>query len=407
MTVAGLERGAAWLVLAFLLVGANLIGNLSAYAYAVVLLAMLPVLLWDGTMRARMWRPAALLYALAFLLLLLAFALSARQVSDLQYAGNFVFFLLFIPAVALLSSNAGVRASEQFAWLALIGAAAALGVGFYEVHIQGLRRAVGFVNLTNPFAMMSVMLGFLSLIGVFARKDLLRWAFLLGPIFGGGAAILAGTRAAMVMMACLSVLFVLYSAFTLKGRERNIVFAGTALLLLAAIAGTAFFASNLRAFSAFETLARFFGQGEAIDTSTEIRLNLYYGGLRAFLDSPIFGHGWWRHVEAAHPYMTDYVREHTQLWSHLHNDYINFAALAGVMGLASYVIYMSVPVVGAAKAPRDSQYAPRLFGGLVLATCYAVFGLFDVSFSMEILLGFGPICAAALLGFCVDEPPGS
>src|SRR5690606_11137359 len=119
MTVAGFERGAAWLVLAFLLVGANLIGNLSAYAYAVVLLAMMPVLLWDGTMRARMWRPAALLYALAFLLLLLAFALSARQVSDLQYAGNFVFFLLFIPAVALLSSNAGVRDSEQFAWLAL------------------------------------------------------------------------------------------------------------------------------------------------------------------------------------------------------------------------------------------------------------------------------------------------
>ncbi len=40
----------------------------------------------------------------------------------------------------------------------------------------------------------------------------------------------------------------------------------------------------------------------------------------------------------------------------------------------------------------------------MLALCYAIFGMFDTSFSMEVLLGFGPVCAAALLGFCVDVP---
>ena len=80
------------------------------------------------------------------------------------------------------------------------------------------------------------------------------------------------------------------------------------------------------------------------------------------------------------------------------------AALAGVMGLGAYFLYMAIPVVGAIRSIRDSQYVPRLFGACVVASCYAIFGLFDTSFSMELLLGFGPVCTALLLGFCVDQP---
>jgi O-antigen ligase len=396
------ERWAAWLVLVFLLPLADLIGNLAAYGYAVVLILMLPVLLRDKTMRRRMWRPASLAYLAAFLLLLLAFALSAQVPSDVQYAGNFVFFLLFVPAVALLSANRGPRASEQFAWLALIGAALAFGWSLYEFYVIGKDRVVGFVNLTNPFAMMAVMLGFLAVTGFFARQDKLRLLFLAGPVLGGIAALLAGTRAAVVMAVCLAALFVIFAAIVLPKRERLVVLgAGLAALVLAGL-GMLVFSKQVRALSAFQTMAMYFGQGTFVDHSTQVRVELYTGGIQAFLDSPVFGHGWWRHVEAAHPYMSEMARLHTQRWSHLHNDYINFGALAGVMGLAAYFIYMATPVVGAWRGPKDSQYHPRLFAALVLAGCYAIFGLFDTSFSMEILLGFGPICAAALLGFCVD-----
>lgn len=44
-------------------------------------------------------------------------------------------------------------------------------VAIYEVTILGRTRVVGFINLTNPFAMMAVMLGFLSLIGFWAFSD--------------------------------------------------------------------------------------------------------------------------------------------------------------------------------------------------------------------------------------------
>lgn len=399
-----LEKLAAWAVLGLLLIGADLIGNLSAYGYSIILLASLPLMLTSRDRRSRMMRLESVSYLLAFLLLLAAFVLSAQAASDVRYAGNFLFFLMFMPAVSLLGANAGPRSSLIFASLALLGVACALVWAIYEVNILGEARVVGFVNLTNPYAMAAVMLGFLATMGFFAGRGTSRFMFLLGPVLATGTALLAGTRSAVVMLAGLGVLFLAFWIWTLKGRSRFLA-AGVVLVgLILAIAVSVVFADDLRALSAFNTIAVFFGQGEAIDYSTEIRLNLYYGGLQAFLESPIFGHGWWHHVEAARPYMSPQVQADTVRWSHLHNDYVNFAALAGVMGLLAYLLYMVTPIISATRSPRDSQYLPRLYGAAVLALCYAIFGMFDTSFSMEVLLGFGPVCAAALLGFCVDGP---
>lgn len=91
-------------------------------------------------------------------------------------------------------------------------------------------------------------------------------------------------------------------------------------------------------------------------------------------------------------------------WSHLHNDYINFAAMAGVLGLLSYVIYLLVPIAATWGAPRDSQYHERLYAGVVIATCYAIYGIFGSAFAAEMLLCFGPVCTAVLAGFCADAP---
>ncbi|WIY52912.1 O-antigen ligase family protein [Devosia sp. YIM 151766] len=402
--VRNLERGAAWIALGALLIGANLIGNLSAYLYAATLVFILPALLTDNAARQHMWRPESAAYLLAFLLLLVAFALSAQDLSDMQYIGNFIFFLMFIPAIATFSTVARPQASFLFAAFALAGAAVSLAVAIYEVRVLGIGRAVGFLNLTNPFAMASVMLGFLSLMGLFARKGVWRFLFLLGPVFAAGATTLAGTRNAMVMMAFLVVLSAGFWAAMLQGRHRFYFLAACAALGATLVALVALLSGQVRALSAFQALATFANQGQAIDFSTEIRLNLYYGGLRAFLESPIYGHGWWHHVEAARPYMSELVQQNTVRWSHLHNDYVNFSALAGILGLGAYLLYMAIPVAGAIKSVRDNQYVPRLFGACVIASCYAVFGLFDTSFSMELLLGFGPVCTAALLGFCVDQP---
>ena len=402
--VGRIERLAAGLVLVLLLVATNAIGNLSTYGSGVLLLLTLPLLLSSPEMRRRMARSESVAYGAAFLLLALAFALSADTPSDVAYATNFVWFLMFIPAVALLSVHAGPRATQYFGTLTLIGSAVSAAVGYYEAEILGIGRAVGFANLTNPFAMAGVMLGFLALTGFFARKDQWRYLYLLGPIMALGTAVFTGTRGAMVMIAVLSLAAFGFWVLSFRGRQRLFaLLAGLALAGLTVAVGS-FSGLQGRALSAFHAIAAYFGHGEAVDLSTEIRLNFYFGGIQAFLESPIFGHGNGDQFEAARRFMSQAVNEAMPNTTHLHNDYVNFAALAGVMGLAAYGLYMLIPVFGAVRSVRDSQYMPRLYGAVVVCLCYATFGLFDTSFAMELLLGFGPICTAALLGFCVDAP---
>lgn len=79
-----LEKLAAWAVLGLLLIGADLIGNLSAYGYSIILLASLPLMLTSRDRRSRMMRLESVSYLLAFLLLLTAFVLSAQAASDVQ-----------------------------------------------------------------------------------------------------------------------------------------------------------------------------------------------------------------------------------------------------------------------------------------------------------------------------------
>lgn len=397
-------EAAAWLVLGLVFVGADLIGNLSAYGYAAIICAALPIIFMDRTLRPRMFSLESALYAASFLLLVTAFAFSAKTPSDMQYAGNFLFFLMFAPAVALFATIRGPGASTILARLALLGAAVSLGWALYEVHILGVGRVVGFINLTNPYAMAAVMLGFLATVGFFSECRSHRFIFLLGPILATGTAILAGTRSAIVMIAALGLIFIAFWLWSLKGKARLIAGTLSAVVVVLGCVALLTQGDSFRALSAFSTIGVFFGQGTAADFSTEIRLNLYYGGLMAFLDSPIFGHGWWHHVEAARPYMSEIVQQNTVKWSHLHNDYVNFAALAGVMGLVAYFLYMTTPIIGAARSARDNQFVPRLYAACIVGTSYAVFGLFDTSFSMEVLLGFGPVCTAAILGFCVDAP---
>jgi O-antigen ligase len=396
---------ATWMVLVSLLVLANLIGNASPYIYLVVLVIAWPFLFMDAAARHAMNRWESYAYLAAFLFMLIGFTFAAGGWEHFENVGNFLPYLLFIPAVGLFDRSARPSNTLIIATLALIGAIAAVGTAVFDVHIMGHRRAVGLVNTTNPFAMVSVMLGFLSLMGFWAIRDWRRYLFFIGPIVATYAVVLAGTRAAILIVMALGVLFAIFVGVKLSRRGRLALVGAGVLAVVAGGAAIVALGADTRAFRAIESIYLFFAEGQAIDRSVAIRLELYRGGIMAFHDSPIFGHGWRHHVEAARPYMMDEsIAEHVARWSHLHNDYINFAALAGIFGLASYFIYLLVPIVATWKAERDSQYHARLYGGFVVSICYAIYGVFGSAFAAELLLCFGVVCTAVLVGFCKDRP---
>lgn len=398
---------ATWTVLVALFTLANLFGNASPYIYLAVLIAAWPFLLLDGATRGYMNRWESYAYLIAFLGLLVAFTFAAGGWEHFNNVGNFLPFLLFIPAIGLMRRSAGRGHTTVVAVLALIGSIISLGMALYDVNISGLRRAVGWVNTTNPFAVMCIMLGFLSLMGFWACRDWRRHVFFLGPLVGLYATVLAGTRSVLVIVMALSIIFLIFVAVKLRPRARL-------LLAAVAIAGAAFavaavivLGENVRAFQALESIYLFLVEGQAIDRSVAVRLELFRGGILAFLQEPIFGYGWRHHVEAARPFMIDTtIAEHVEGWSHLHNDYINFAALAGVFGLLAYFIYLLVPIIATWRSIRDSQFHERLYGAFVIVACYAIYGMFGSAFAAEMLLCFGPVFTAVLLGYCRDHPDG-
>jgi O-antigen ligase len=385
-----------------LLVGANVIGNVSTYICALIILLSAPFVLANQVLRRQVIQPLSLYYVLAFGLILLAFSLSADTPAQAGKAVNFLLIAMFPLAVGLFASIARPNASLIIGWLALAGSVGSVLTGFYDVVVAGHSRAIGFVNLTNPYAMASVMLGFLSVMGFFATKNLYRYVFLLGPALACASVLFASTRAAFVMVGILGCVTAAFWVATLSKQHRRTAVTAAVVVFAVSLVAIVVLKDEFRAISAVDALYVFVTEGRAIDYSIELRLNMYYGGIRAFLDSPVFGHGWRNQFEAARPYMSEFANSHTMRWSHLHNDYVNFAALAGVMGLTTYALYMAAPVVGALRSIDDSQKFCRIYGAVVILICYAVFGMFDTSFSMELLMGFGSIATAVLLGFCRD-----
>ncbi|SDG88586.1 O-antigen ligase family protein [Pelagibacterium luteolum] len=398
---------ATWIVLVALLALANLFGNASPYIYLAVLVAAWPVLLLDGEVRRSMNRWESYAYLLAFLGLLIAFTFAAGGWEHFNNVGNFLPFLLFIPAIGLMNKSAGHGHTKVIAILALVGAIMSLGMALYDVSISGLPRAVGWVNTTNPFAVMCIMLGFLALMGFWAFSGWRRYVFFIGPVAGLYATVLAGTRSVLMIVMALAAIFIVFVAVRLAPRAR-IILAGAAIAGAGlAVAAIIVLGENVRAFRALESIYLFVAEGEAIDRSVAMRLELFRGGILAFLQEPIFGHGWRHHVEAARPFMIDTtIADDVAGWSHLHNDYINFAALAGVFGLLAYFIYLLVPIIATWRSIRDSQFHERLYGAFVMVACYAIYGMFGSAFAAEMLLCFGPVFTAVLLGYCKDDPDG-
>jgi O-antigen ligase len=397
---------ATWIVLVSLLAFANLIGNASPYVYLLVLLVAWPFLFMDEDARRAMNRWESYAYIAAFSLMLVAFIFAEGGWQYFENVGNFLPYLLFIPAIGLLNRSSRPGNSAIIATLALVGALIALSVAVVEVEILQLRsRVVGFVNTTNPFALMSTMLGFLALMGFWAVKDWRRYLYFIGPAAGIYATVLAGTRAVVLIAMCLTLLFLIFVAIRLSTKWRILIAVFAAVGLTAAISAVFLLGEDIRAFRAIESVYLFLAEGEAIDRSVAIRLELFRGGIMAFLDAPIFGHGWRHHVQAARPYMADAsIAQEVALWSHLHNDYINFAALSGIFGLGSYLIYLTVPVAATLNSVRDSQFHERLYAGLVVSSCYAIYGLFGSAFAAEMLLCFGAVFTGVLVGYCKDRP---
>lgn len=383
-------------------------------AYAMMAITLV-IIIWAAIWRQNIWRlggrPEAIMVVGAYGLLVVAFAITARQPRDLTGAVNFLYLPFFAPLSAFLNLRGGRRNLDTVALMALCGSVIAAGLALWQVSHLGMPRAMGW-NADPIWSSDAAMItGFLAILGWYVESPLLpRAIYLLGPVLGTVVTVLSGSRGPLLVVPVLAV------ALILAGSRRRALMlgAGLPIVVLAAIGIYALWPEGAVRLNSIVANGRdLLLDGQAADGSVGARLIFWHIGWQAFMHSPVVGYGWAHFLEAAYAYLPDHgAAFNAGLYGltanrHLHSDLLDIGVSAGIVGIAAYGLLLAAPVVGALRSPLDSQRGGRIVGALIVVIGYFGCGLTYLLFGFEFLTTLYVVIAATLVGFCQDRPVGT
>lgn len=351
------------------------------------------VAMWPEA-RMQVNRPIVWMPLLGVLLVGLAYGLSA----GLDGLAGLAFFapMLAIWPLVTLSNIAQRRQTMAMAGLlALCGASGAAIMALFEVQATGVQRAGEMVANPIHFADVALLVGFVALMAVGAFKTPWRFAFLIAPVMAGIAVVLSGTRGAIVAMVAMVVMALLAGA-VLRVYSRRVMLAmaiaiALALAVVLALGGNQIYGIQ----RVFDDIAATLASGAPTDHSTSLRLQMYLGAFRAFLDSPVIGHG-----PLAFTAVADALADTSFGGApHLHNDLADMAASAGIFGLTAYALFLAAPIAEAIRAPAVAGRRAHIVLAVTLVSGFFVMGLTNAMFGiLTVTTAFAALCVVAGLG---------
>jgi O-antigen ligase len=333
-------------------------------------------------------RPVVWMTLLGLVLLAIAYGAGSDSI------GGLIGLAYFAPLVAIGPLVVGVR-GEAGHWgrcigvLALSGAAGAAIVAVNDVVVTHTLRAGETVANPIHFADVALLVGFCSPIGFVWGRGYSRYLFLLGPLLAMVAVLLSGTRGAVVAIVAMLSAAAIIAVFVglISSRKMGIglgvvILIGASTLLL----GAGQISGVQRVLSDISEVLRF---GLPTDTSTSDRLQMYLGGFRAFLRSPLFGNGPVNFTAVAGR-LADVPFEGAP---HLHNDLADFAASAGTLGVIAYLLFLTAPLLEVMRAPDSRQKPGMIVVVGTLMVGFFVMGLTNAMFGiLTITICFTAIC---------------
>jgi len=387
------------LVLLLMLPLSCLFGNVAPYLVVLTCVALAIVYLIERRLIAAYREELAALFLAGFASLAACFAVTATQPGDAIYALNFVMLVLAGPLLLAMRDGAAPLNTSRIAWLALAGAAIAfalVGLAVLGGETRGYWRALGPIRISNT----ALLLGFIALAGLFVEGSRWRWLLLLGPVFGIAVTLLSESRGPLLALALMAPLAL---AFGWRLVPRSLRLPGGVALVILIGAGTLLLLTQER----FTRLPQIVGDimsGSAVgDYTTQIRFVLYRAAIEAIQQSPWIGHGWANLMTAVQPFLDGEGSDYAATLPQLHNDVLDFAVAAGVVGIAVYLLLLAAPLVAAWRSPHDSQRLVRLYGASVLVASYVGAGLTDLMFGFEFHTALYVVLAAILIGYCRDR----
>jgi O-antigen ligase len=401
-----MQRTFAGGLVALLLVGALLFSYIGGAVTAYVLIgvsAILAALYLVNPLRQNRDLGSWTLMA-SWVLIAIAFALTNQPGrTDFVYAANFAMFALYPLLFGALQKSARPGNVLTVAILSLAGALAAAAIAAFQVLVTHQDRASGLAS--NPIASSTValLLGFVSLVGLYATSNNWRVTFFLGPIAGLATVALAGSRGPLLAVPALVIV-----AMLMLPIRRLYVLGGLAVILIVGTIVVIERPSIAGRLGALPTILEDLIAGHMVPSNVDVSANMRYriltGSIAAFEQSPWLGYGWYMKVPAVEKYITQSVGFEDPRVAHLHSDILDFGVSAGIVGLIAYLLAILSPMVGAVTSLRDTQYRARLFLATTLSVGFLCCGAVNLQFGFEYTTTVYVVLAAIFLGFCRDEP---
>ena len=265
-----------------------------------------------------------------------------------------------------------------------LGIVLAAPLAWWQVNVQGMERAGGFLNMIH-FGNLSLVFMFFCIAGFWwaptQGRFASRWkaAFLLGCVCGLYGVIMSGSRGSWI--AVPPVVILLLAAFLGRHNARRIIFA----LLLGMLAIAALFArpdSFLRARydRGVENLTQY-QQGDT-NTSVGARFEMWRGAWANLRMHPVSGWNVAEYTEALERQVDAGTLTRTALRfnDNLHNNYLQAWVFTGLPGLLALLALYAMPFWHFVRRLRDADMTVRVlaFCGTSLVASYICFSLTQV-----------------------------
>lgn len=374
----GTASAIGWGVLVVSLVLSPILGSASSVFTLALTLILLPVLTRPDAAGKVLASPAQVMFLTVTAVLTITYAITARDPTDVLFFANFLALPLSAAIYLIALRHQGQNAALVILRFCALGAFVGFGFALFDIFGRGLPRAEGLIGNPNLMPRIALPLGFVAMAGVFVDEGWRRWLYVLAPVAAIATTFLSGSRGAFL---AIPALVLIAAAFLWLNRPTRVFATAGALLTAAgAVAGLIYLGPGV--FERFAGIVDVVGgvlqNGNAgRDGATAERLVMYRTGIDAFQRAPWLGWGWANLGNAAAELNPTVFAEAAGTAFMYHNDAINFAVAAGLVGLGCLAVILLAPVIGAAAAPKDRYFAIRLYCCLILSIGFAIFGLTD------------------------------
>lgn len=316
---------------------------------------------------------------------------------SLFVAGSYWQFLIMLPAsVGLYHLSKDMNFAGLFALGCKFGLIFVVPLSLAQIYFFN-QRPDGFLSNSLIFASLCIVGAGIALIEW--PKDTNKTKKLSWLVFSAGilGALLTFSRGMLIPIVAIIAIAALYRFKTNSNYKPGKKFL---VILCALIVGT--FTIALQTQNGWGILNKrvlepieMYVNGEQIERSISYRLDMQVTGFKAFLQSPLIGHGIQNSVDVANEMSLQVLgRETNYTYTHLHNDYLTHAVGGGIFLFLLFVFVIFSPLILSWQLRKADTGKSILYYGLMLSGAFSTIAMTNIVFHNDQLTTM--FCAATI-----------